>query len=511
MKSSIKAKACVAREAPPILRIADGSKEYRGTYVLEDVNFEVYASEVHALLGENGAGKSTLAQVIAGAVPLTSGSLTIDGEAKQFRSPADSLRAGVAMVYQESSLIPPMTVAQNLLLGREPWINRSSSIHTAARQMLRSLNFNVDPCAVVERLGPAQRQMVEIARAAHLNARVIIFDEPTASLSPAERHQFFDLLRTLRHRGLGLVFITHAIEEALRVSDRITVLRDGKRVTCAPAAELDRQALIRLIVGRSFVNSRDARSVTREGTRGEKVLSVERVSMGVTVKDMSFSLYAGEVVGIIGPIGSGRSEIAKIVAGILKRNRVRGGMIRLRGKPVRYREPVQAIRDGIVYVTEDRKLNGFFETMTVDDNIYLSSLTSRHGWRFLYSRTARTKIADYWIEKLSIKASNASPKLSEYSGGNQQKIVIAKGLAQEPDVLFFDEPTRGVDVGAISQIHEIIQTLAREGKAVVVISSYLPEVLSISNRVLVARNGRIVAEFDSISASEDKIVCAAVR
>lgn len=186
-------------------------------------------------------------------------------------------------------------------------------------------------------------------------------------------------------------------------------------------------------------------------------------------------------------------------------------MIRLRGKPVRYREPVQAIRDGIVYVTEDRKLNGFFETMTVDDNIYLSSLTSRHGWRFLYSRTARTKIADYWIEKLSIEASNASLKLSEYSGGNQQKIVIAKGLAQEPDVLFFDEPTHGVDVGAISRIHEIIQTLAREGKAVVVISSYLPEVLSISNPVLVARNGRIVAEFDSVSASEDKIVCAAVH
>ncbi len=488
------------------MRITGGSKRYGGTHVLDNVDFEIYAGEVHALLGENGAGKSTLAKIIAGAVRLSCGSLTISGEVKHFRSPADSLSAGVAMVYQETSLIPTMTVAQNLQLGHEPWINRSSSINDRARRILQSLHFNVDPRAVVEKLSLAQRQMVEIARAVQSNARVIIFDEPTASLSPAERRRFFGLLCTLRKRGLGLVFITHALEEALKVSDRITVLRDGKRLTCAPVAAFDRPTLVRLTVGRDFVNTRHT---TQGGTRGEKVLAVESVTMGTLVKNMSFSLYAGEVVGITGLIGSGRSEIAKIVAGVFQRDRVRGGMICLRGRPVRYRTPARAIRDGIVYITEERKLNGFFETMTADDNIYLGSLTAHRGWRFLYSRTARKRISDYWIEKLSIKSSDRRLKLNGYSGGNQQKTVLAKALVQEPQIVFFDEPTRGVDVGAIPQIHEIIRMLAREGKAVVVISSYLPEILSVSDRILVARKGRIVEEFDAASATEDKVMHAA--
>lgn len=503
----------MAYEAVPVLRVKGVNKIYGGTCVLDDVDFEVPAGQVHAILGENGAGKSTLAKIIAGAILPTSGSLTVGGAAKYFRSPADSLRSGVVMVYQETSLIPTMTVAQNLQLGREPWLIRFRSINSAAQRVLESLNFNVDPLAIIEQLTTAQCQMVEIARAVHANARVIIFDEPTASLSPVERQQFFGLVNSLRERGVAIIFITHALEEALRVADRITVLRDGKRVTCGPVTEFDRLTLVRLMVGRDISNAHYSRASAHvaSSARGEKILSVNNVTTGNMVKNMSFSLYAGEVVGVAGLIGSGRSEIAQIVAGVRKHDRLRSGMIYLRGQQVRYSTPAQAIRDGIVYITEDRKRNGFFETMTADDNIYLAVLTSRRGWQFLYSRATRRKIADYWIKKLSITASNRSLRLSEYSGGNQQKIVLAKALAQKPDVIFFDEPTRGVDVGVIPQIHDNIQALAREGKAIMVISSYLPEILSTSDRILVARRGRIVREFDVTAATEDKIMHAAAH
>ncbi|MGI8740202.1 MAG: sugar ABC transporter ATP-binding protein [Gammaproteobacteria bacterium] len=503
----------MAYEAEPVLRIEGVSKIYGNTCVLDDVDFEVPAGQVHPILGENGAGKSTLAKIIAGAIPPTSGSLTVGGERKYFRSPADSLRAGVVMVYQETSLIPTMTVAQNLQLGHEPWLIRFRSINNAAQHVLQSLNFNVDPRAVVEQLTTAQCQMVEIARAAHFNARVIIFDEPTASLSPVERQQFFELVDRLRERGVAIIFITHALEEALRVADRITVLRDGKRVTCGPVAEFDRPTLVRQMVGRDVSNTHYTRASTYAASkaRGEKILSVESVAIkGTVVRNMSFALYGGEVVGVAGLVGSGRSEIAQIVAGVRKHDRPRSGMIYLRSKPVRYSTPAQAIRDGIVYITENRKKNGFFETMTADDNIYLAVLTSQRGWHFLYSRATRQRAADYWIKKLSITASHRNLHLNEYSGGNQQKVVLAKALAQEPDVIFFDEPTRGVDVGVIPQIHETIRALARQGKAVMVISSYLPEILSVSDRILVARRGRIVQELDAAAATEDKIMQAAV-
>ena len=246
-------------------------------------------------------------------------------------------------------------------------------------------------------------------------------------------------------------------------------------------------------------------------TRGERVLTVENVTMGMVVKNMSFSIYAGEVVGIAGLIGSGRTEIAKIIFGALKRNLINGGTIKLRGKPVRYRVPKQAIDAGIAYITEDRKLNGFFETMVVDDNVYIGNLATQAGWRFLLSKLIRNKLASHWVERLKINTLQRKAKIVELSGGNQQKVVVAKSLVQDPSIVIFDEPTRGVDVGTIPEIHAQIRRLAEEGKAVVVISSYLPEVLSISDRILVARLGRIVAEFDAVSATEDKIMYAAIH
>ena len=505
-----------AATVEPVLRIVGGSKVYGGVHAIDGVDFDLKPGEIHALLGENGAGKSTLCKAIAGAVELSSGDFFLGGDKVSFASPGEALRAGVAMVYQETSLVPSMTVAQNLELGMEKLVTVYRKINIAAQQSQQALNFNVDPLALVETLGTAKRQMVEIARAVRHNARVIIFDEPTASLTPEEIQHLFHLLRRLRSEGVGIIFISHALEEALSIADRITVLRDGKLVATQAAGELDRAGIVRMMVGRDVAAARAA--VAREAedeqhapAERRKVLSVENVTMGSVVKNMSFSAYAGEVVGMAGLVGAGRTEVAQIICGARKRNFLRGGLITLNGKPIRYRVPRQAVRDGIVYITEDRKLDGFFETMTADDNVYLGYLASPKGRRWLYSLRERKAVADRWVEALSISALRRSLKIIEYSGGNQQKVVVAKSLAQEPQVVIFDEPTRGVDVGAIPQIHAAIRDLARQGKAVIVISSYLPEILTVSDRILVARGGRIVEEMPRAEATEEKIMYAAIH
>ena len=497
----------------PVVRVINGSKIYGGVHAIEGVNFDLYAGEVHALVGENGAGKSTLCKAIAGAIKLSSGEIHIDGKPVSFDGPRDALAAGIAMVYQETSLVPTMTAAQNIELGNEKLLTKFRTLNIQAQQLLQSLNFHVDPATPVGLLGTAKRQMVEIARAVYNKARVIIFDEPTASLTPEEIVHFFHLVRDLRSRGVGIIYISHALEESLKISDRVTVLRDGKLVITAPTPEMSRERLVRAMVGRDIAHTHYARQKgeERRNTRREKVLSVDNVTMGTAVKNISFSVYAGEVVGLAGLIGSGRTEIAKIIYGALKRNLINGGMIYLRGKPVRYRVPKQAINDGIVYITEDRKLNGYFETMAVDDNVYVGRLATKFGWRMLLSRADRKKLADYWVERLKISTLQRSAKIAQLSGGNQQKVVVAKSLGQNPSIIIFDEPTRGVDVGTIPEIHAQIRSLAAEGKAVVVISSYLPEVLSISDRILVAQRGRIVAEFDAAEATEDKIMYAAIH
>lgn len=495
-----------------ILRVESGSKVYAGVHALQDVSFALRAGEIHALVGENGAGKSTLCKAIAGAIRLSSGRILVDEDPVTFSRPGDALKAGICMVYQETSLVPSMTVAQNLELGRERLITRLRPLNIKAQQQLQSLNFHVDPTALVSTLGTAQRQMVEIARAAHHDARVIIFDEPTASLTPEEKLHFFQLLRDLRARGLGIVFISHALEEALELSDRITVLRDGRHVLTQDASGLTRGDLVRHMVGRDVQSTHYAvRPQAASGAPREKILVAENLTMGNIVKNMSFTLYAGEVVGIAGLIGSGRTETAKIVAGALKRNLIGGGNVWLRGRPVRYDVPKQAIDDGIVYITEDRKLNGFFETMTVEENIHLGHLATRRGFRSFISGRQRRELAGALAERLKVRSVSANAKIVELSGGNQQKVVVGKSLIQEPSVLFFDEPTRGVDVGAIPEIHQAIRRLADEGRAVVVISSYLPEVLAVSDRVLVARQGRIVEEFSAAEATEDRVMFAAIH
>ncbi len=497
----------------PFLRVAAGSKVYQGAHAIKDVDFSIAPGEIHGLVGENGAGKSTLCKALAGAITLTSGEIYLDGQKRVFETPADALDAGIVMVYQETSLIPTMTVAQNVVLGREAYFTRLRGMYIAAQQLLQSMNFHVDPTATVATLGAAQKQMVEIARAVYHRARMIIFDEPTATLTPEEKLHFFDLIRRLKAEGVSIIFISHALEEALELTDRVTVLRDGERVFTGSTEGLTRETLVRHMVGRDLSQTHYANAKKRgtTGVRKKKVLAVENVIMGKMVRNMSFSVYAGEITGISGLIGSGRTEIAKVVSGVLKRNIIHGGMIYLNGKPIRYRIPRQAVADGIVYITEDRKLNGFFETMRIDENIYLGRLNTREGWSPFLRKREQARVGMEWIKRMTIRAISSRAKIIELSGGNQQKVVVAKSLVQTPKVVFFDEPTRGVDVGAIQEIHDFIRSLAAQGIAVVVISSYLPEILSLSDRILVARQGRIVEEFGPNEATEEKIMYAAIH
>jgi ABC-type sugar transport system ATPase subunit len=498
----------------PLLRVSEGTKIYQGSKALDSVDFDIHAGELHGLVGENGAGKSTLCKALAGAISLTSGKYFLDGKEQNFRTPADALSAGIVMVYQETSLIPTMTVAQNIFLGKAKYFTRLRGMYIAAQQLLQSMNFHVDPTVLISSLGAAQKQMVEIARAVHHKARLIIFDEPTATLTPEEKLHFFNLIERLKGEGVAIIFISHALEEALELADRITVLRDGARVHTGPTEELTREKLVQHMVGRDLSQSHYARDHRRKTTatkHKKMVLSVQNVIMGKMVRNMSFSVFAGEITGISGLIGSGRTEIAKVIAGALKRNILHGGMIYLNGKPIRYRLPRQAIADGIVYVTEDRKLDGFFETMRIDENIYTGRLATPMGRRMLLSHKEQTQVGNDWSNRMNVRAINSRAKIVELSGGNQQKVVVAKSLVQEPKVVFFDEPTRGVDVGAIQEIHDFIRSLAAQGIAVVVISSYLPEILSLSDRILVARQGRIVEEFAAADATEEKIMYAAIH
>jgi simple sugar transport system ATP-binding protein len=495
-----------------IVELRNATKEYRGVPAVKDVSFALHRGEVHALLGENGAGKSTLTKMIAGVVHPTSGELWVDGQKVELGSPSDALGRGIAMVYQETSLVPSLTVAQNIYLTDDKHFHRLRGIYIAGQQFLQSLNFHVDPTAMVATLGAGQKQMVEIARAVHHNAQVIIFDEPTATLTPEEKHQFFSLVSRLKQRGVSIIFISHALEEALQIADRITVMRDGQHVVTDATSAFDREKIVRAMVGRTLSGELYGSHTDRQVRgAGEKVLSVQNLSMGNMVRNTSFSVFAGQITGVFGLIGSGRTEAAKVVAGVLKRDFFHGGQVRLNGRPVRYRVPRPAVRDGIIYVTEDRKIEGFFETMSIAENIHLGAMAAGRTKSTTVSMKEMRAIAKEWIDALNVKAINADARVIELSGGNQQKVVVAKALVQKPKLVIFDEPTRGVDVGAIAELHHLINRLADEGIAVMVISSYLPEILQLSDRILVCRQGRIVEEFEGHRADEETIMYAAVH
>ena len=416
------------------------------------------------------------------------------------------------MVFQEANLVPSMTVAQNIYLGEERLFNRLRGLYIQAQRFLLSLNFYVEPMALVSTLGAGKKQMVEIARAVHHRARVLIFDEPTAALTPEEKFHFFNLVRRLQSDGMSIIFISHALEEALALSDRITVLRDGEVVATDATRDFDRERLVQAMVGRNLsrelygsANSRRTRPY------GHEIVSVRNLSMGNIVRNTSFSIFGGQVTGIFGLVGAGRTETMKIVAGVLKRDFFHGGEVRLKSRSVRYRTPRPAVVDGVAYVTEDRKVEGFFESMSIAENVQLGELTKGGNPLAVVTMAQARRLGAEWAKRLGVRAIDPGARVIELSGGNQQKVVIAKWLLADADLLIFDEPTRGVDVATKVEIHRLIRALADAGKAVVVISSELPEVLALTDRILIARQGRIVEEMDVCEATEAKIMYAAVH
>jgi ABC-type sugar transport system ATPase subunit len=495
-----------------IVEFRNATKEFRSVAAFRNVNFTLRKGEVHALLGENGAGKSTLTKVLAGLYPLTGGEMLVEGSPCSFASPAEALAHGVAMVFQETNLIPSMTVAQNLFLGEENFFNRLRGINIKAQQQLQRLSFHVEPTALVSSLGAAKKQMVEIARAVQHNARIFIFDEPTATLTPEEKQHFFTLVERLKADGGSIIFISHALEEALAIADRISILRDGELVITDEVASFTRDRIVQAMVGRQLKDELYGNAARRTGRpAGRRVLALENVSMGKAVRSATLSVYSGQITGMFGLVGAGRTEMMKIAAGVLKRDFFHGGRIRLNGKTVRFNMPRSAVRNRIAYITEDRKLDGLFDTMGIAQNIFYGKLAKSANPASIITMAQVRRDAADWMERLHIRTIRQDAKVVELSGGNQQKVVIAKSLIQAPELIIFDEPTRGVDVGAIAEIHDMIQKLADAGAAVVVISSYLPEIVALSDRILVARQGRIVEELSIEEATEEKIMYAAVH
>ncbi len=393
-------------------------------------------------------------------IELTSGELIFDGKPLHLKSPAEALAHGIAMVFQETNLVPSMSVAQNIYLGEEQLFNRLRGLYIQAQRFLLSLNFYVDPMALVSTLGAGKKQMVEIARAVHHHARVLIFDEPTASLTPEEKFHFFNLVRRLQRDGMSVIFISHALEEALTLSDRITVLRDGE-VGGDGCDQQFRSLAACSRDGRPEFVERALRAAQERKTRpyGEEILSVRNLSMGSIVRNTSFSVFSGQITGMFGLVGAGRTETMKMIAGVLKRDFFHGGEVRLKGRRVRYRTPRPAVVDGIVYVTEDRKVEGFFETMSIAQNIQVGELTTGENPLELVTMGQARQMANEWTKRLGVRAIDPARGSSNFRW-KPAEVVIAKSLVQKPKLVIFDEPTRGVDVGAIVEIHRFINELA---------------------------------------------------
>ncbi len=474
--------------------VAEGiSKRFPGVVALDRVDFDLRPSEVHVLLGENGAGKSTLVKILAGAYRPDEGEIRLDGVPVRAHTPSAARLAGISTVYQELALAPDMSVAQNIFLGREATHGRGAildieEMRARTRELLHLLDLDVEPDEPVRRLSLAKRQGIEIVRALAWKSRALIMDEPTSSLSSHETEELFARVARLTAEGVGVIYISHRLEEIERIADRVTVMRDGRVVATVPRGAVDQAELIRLMVGRQLSETFPLR-VPRPG---DEMLRVEDLSVPETVHGVSFSVRAGEVLGIAGLIGAGRTETLRAVVGLDPKS---AGRIFVAGRPVDIRSPRDALGARIGLVPEDRHAQGLVLGMSVQQNITLASLKmcSRRG--FLAFRALRD-LAERYIARLRIKVAGPSVSVGTLSGGNQQKVVIARALAAGSDVVLLDEPTRGIDVGAKAEIYELVAELAREGKAIVLVSSELTEILGLADRIAVMREGRISRTFE---------------
>lgn len=491
----------------PILELKEITKRFSGVEVLHQVSFDLRPGEVHALLGENGAGKSTLVKVMTGVHRPDGGEIHLHGQRVEFDAPSASLQAGIAAIYQELSLFPDLNVAENIFVGRQPTAAGGRldwrTLYREAEQLLASLGMHLDLKQKARSLSIAQQQMVEIARALSINARILIMDEPTSSLTLTEVADLFRLVRRLRADGTAIVFISHRLEELYEIADRVTVLRDGAYVDTRPMAEISREELIRLMVGRTISNL----FPKQEATIGDVALKVENLTLDGVFENVSFELRQGEILGMAGLVGAGRTDVARAIFGVEPPT---GGRIEVEGKAVSISSPQQAIDLGLALVPEDRQLHGLIPPMNIVANISLPMLGSfaRRGWlRPRQERDAAFQAA----QQMEVRANNIWQRARELSGGNQQKVVLAKWLSTKPRILILDEPTRGIDVGTKAAIHALMSELAGQGLAILMISSELPEVLGMSDRILVMREGRVTGQFSRAEATQEKIMSAATQ
>ncbi|MDD3212899.1 MAG: sugar ABC transporter ATP-binding protein [Eubacteriales bacterium] len=490
-----------------VLEIEGVSKRFGGIQALDNVHFELERGEVHALLGENGAGKSTLMNIVSGIYRPDGGTITLNGEPVLFKSPLAAKQHGIVKVHQELQLIPEMTVAQNIFLGNEP-VSRLGKVDFAtmvkrADEMLKKLDAEFSASTVTRRLSTAQMQMVEIAKALLNEFSVLILDEPTASLTMRETEQLFKTIHSLKAQGKSIIYISHRLDEIFEVCDRATVFRDGRYVATAPVGELNKEKLIRLMTERDISDKRF--NATTEST-DEVVLSVENFSDGKRFNDISFCLHKGEILGFYGLVGAGRTELMRAVFGA---DQGATGAVTIHDRKTVVKSPKNAIAAGMMLIPEDRKLQGFVSGLTNYENVALSNLKSytRCGWLCFGKRN---RMVDKITKTLDIHPDNNNMQTSRLSGGNQQKVVVAKAINTAPDIMILDEPTRGIDVNAKNEIYQLMKRLAAQGKSIIMISSEMPEILSLSDRIIVMYEGRITGRLTGRDATEQGVMHYAI-
>ncbi|MAX32155.1 MAG: D-xylose ABC transporter ATP-binding protein [Halomonadaceae bacterium] len=488
----------------PILSLVNITKKFPGVIALNKVSFDVRAGEVHALLGENGAGKSTLMKVLAGKHKPNGGQILLEGEEKVFDNPKRAKKSGIVLIHQEQSLVPEMSVAENIFLGSLPkkWGNLVDwkRLHRESTEILDRLKCSFSSKDMVSDLSIAKKQMVEIARALVFTPKVVVFDEPTASLTDHEKPVLYDIINTLREQGVGIVYISHRMDEIFHLSQRISVLRDGEYNGTVNTADTNEDEVTKLMIGRSL----EFDHASKPKDFGDNMLELRGLTVDGVFRDVSFSVRKGEIVGMYGLVGAGRSEVAETIFGLRKPS---GGEILLDGQVAQLRSSHEAVAQGIALVPEDRKDQGLILGMNCRDNMTLAGLETVSKNGFMRPAAEKT-VYDKYQQAMKIKTPGWRQKVGNLSGGNQQKIVIGKWLHTQPKLLILDEPTRGIDVGSKSEIHALIKELARTGYAVLVISSEMPEVLGVSNRIIAMYDGKVTAEFDGDAVSEDALVQA---
>jgi len=486
-----------------LLKLTSITKSFGGVSALDDVSFDLNAGEIHALVGENGAGKSTLIKIITGAHASDGGRIELNGRILQRNDPGISRSLGIAAIYQQPALFPDLTVAENIALRMEaagPWrIIRWTARRRRARQLLQRVGASISPDASVRSLSMPQQQLVEIAAALGSDARILILDEPTASLSDREVENLFRVMQGLKSDGVGMIYISHRMDELSRIADRVTVLRDGKRIDTRPMKNVDRSELIRLMVGREVSAVYPKQTVPL----GDVVLRTRSLCCGESgVENVGISVRAGEILGLAGLVGAGRTELANVLFGLTPAD---SGEILLNGKPIKVRSAKTAVRLGIAYVPEDRRRHGVILEMPVAANTTLAILSQISRWG-LIDRAQEDELAESFVQRLGTKTESIHSPVGTLSGGNQQKVALSRWLATKPKVLILDEPTQGVDVGAKSEIHRLMGELAKQGLAIIMISSELPEVLGMSDRIVVMHGGRVSGELDRASATPQRVL-----